>query len=95
MDSNLRREFTPKVLTDLGINFNTTDKVYIALTTKNLLNVLPEWGFNAENAARTELFGDESLVKNQSKMITLTNVILKKPMIAITSVSWEPCLTYH
>ena len=70
MDSNLRTEFTPKIVTDLGINFNATDKVTIALNVNNLLNVLPEWGFKAENAAGTALLGDAAFVKNQSNLIT-------------------------
>jgi iron complex outermembrane receptor protein len=41
-----------------------------------LLNVLPEWEFKAENAAGTALLND-STSKNQSNLITLTNVILK------------------
>ena len=50
MSSDLRTEFTPKIVTDLGINFNATEKVTIAFNVNNLLNVLPEWAFKAENA---------------------------------------------
>jgi Outer membrane receptor for ferrienterochelin and colicins len=45
LDSNLRTEFTPKVVTDLGINFNATEKLTIAFNINNILNVLPEWSF--------------------------------------------------
>ena len=51
LDNNLRTEFIPKVVTDLGINYNATEKFTIALNINNLLNVLPEWEFKAENAA--------------------------------------------
>ncbi|MFT4575713.1 MAG: iron complex outermembrane receptor protein [Glaciecola sp.] len=70
MSSDLRTEFTPKVVTDLGINFNATDKITIALNVNNLFNVLPEWGFKAENAAGTAILADPAQVKNQSNLIT-------------------------
>lgn len=70
MSSDLRTEFTPKIVTDLGINFNATDKLTLALNINNLLNVLPEWSFKAENAAGTALLADPAQVKNQSNLIT-------------------------
>jgi iron complex outermembrane receptor protein len=70
MDSNLRTEFTPKVVTDLGINFNATDKLTFALNVNNLLNVLPEWAFKAENAAGSAILADPAQVQNQSNLIT-------------------------
>ena len=70
MSDDLRTEFTPKIVTDLGINFNATDKLTIALNVNNILNVLPEWGFKAENAAGTALLADPAQVQNQSNLIT-------------------------
>ena len=70
MDTNLRTEFTPKVVTDLGINFNATDKLTIAFNVNNLFNVLPEWSFKAENAAGQAILNDPAEVKNQSNLIT-------------------------
>ena len=70
MSNDLRTEFTPKVVTDLGINFSATDKLTIALNVNNLLNVLPEWSFKAENAAGTALLADPAQVQNQSNLIT-------------------------
>ena len=70
MDANLRTEFTPKIVTDLGINYNATEKVTIALNVNNLLNVLPEWSFKAENATGTAILNDPAQVKNQSNLIT-------------------------
>ena len=70
MDSNLRTEFTPKIVTDLGINFSATDKLTLSLNVNNLLNVLPEWKFKAENAAGATLLADPAQVKNQSNLIT-------------------------
>ncbi|WBX75541.1 TonB-dependent receptor [Tenacibaculum ovolyticum] len=70
MDSNLRTEFTPKIVTDLGINFNVDSHWTIALNVNNLLNVLPEWSFKAENAAGSAILADPTQVKNQSNLIT-------------------------
>ena len=77
MSTDLRTEFTPKIVTDLGINFNATDKLTIALNINNLLNVLPEWEFKAENAAGQAMINDTSLnsygitaIQEQSNLIT-------------------------
>ena len=78
MDNNLRTEFTPKIVTDLGVNFSATDKLTIALNINNLLNILPEWSFKAENAAGQAIIDDTTLIpgvgvtpiQNQSNLIT-------------------------
>ena len=77
MSNDLRTEFTPKVITDLGINYNATEKLTIALNVNNLLNVLPEWTFKAENAAGQALIDNTSLnsydvtpIQEQSNLIT-------------------------
>ena len=67
---DIRTEFTPKVVTDLGINFNATEKFTIALNINNLLNVLPEWEFKAENARGEAILADSNQVQNQSNLIT-------------------------
>jgi len=77
MSTDLRTEFTPKIVTDLGINYNATDKLTIALNVNNLLNVLPEWSFKAENAAGQALIDNTTLngagvtpIQEQSNLIT-------------------------
>ncbi|MBO0593814.1 TonB-dependent receptor [Cellulophaga sp. E16_2] len=70
LDSNLFTEFTPKIVTDLGINFNATEKLTIALNVNNLLNVLPEWGFKSKNAAGDAILADAAQTQNQSNLIT-------------------------
>ena len=70
LDENLRTEFIPKIVTDLGINFSATEKLTIALNINNLLNVLPEWEFKAENIAGEGLLLDANQVQNQSNLIT-------------------------
>ncbi|CAM1333404.1 iron complex outermembrane recepter protein [Tenacibaculum aestuariivivum] len=77
LNPNISTEFTPKVVTDLGINFNTTDKITIALNINNILNVLPEWNFKANNAAGQAIIDDTTItasgltqIQNESNAIT-------------------------
>ena len=77
MSSDLRTEFMPKVVTDFAINYNATNKFTIALNINNLLNVLPECEFKAENAAGQAMIDDTSLnsygitaIQEQSNLIS-------------------------
>jgi iron complex outermembrane receptor protein len=70
LSSDLRTEFIPKIVTDLGVTFSATEKLTLSLNVNNLLNVLPEWEFKAENAAGTTLLSDPLQVQNQSNLIT-------------------------
>jgi len=70
LDNNLRTEFIPKIVTDLGITFNATDKITLALNINNILNVLPEWEFKAENDAGEAIINDAAAIQNQSNLIT-------------------------
>ncbi len=77
LDDNLRTEFTPNIVTDLGINYNVTEKITIAANINNILNVLPEWEFVAENAAGQAIINDTTVtstgltpIQNQSNLIT-------------------------
>jgi len=70
LNADLRTEFIPKIVTDLGINFNATNKLTLALNINNIFNVLPEWEFKAENAAGTAIINDPAAIKTQSNLIT-------------------------
>ncbi len=70
LDSNLRTEFTPKIVTDLGINYAATDKLTVTLNVNNILNVLPEWKFKAENTDGKVILNDPTKVKSQYNLIT-------------------------
>ncbi|MFT5965637.1 MAG: iron complex outermembrane receptor protein [Flavobacteriaceae bacterium] len=67
---NLRTEFIPKVVTDLGVNYNATDRMTLAININNIFNVLPEWGFKAENAAGRAILADAAQTQEQSNLIT-------------------------
>ncbi len=70
LSSDIFTEFTPKIVTDLGVNFNATEKFTIALNINNLLDVLPEWSFVSKNSAGDALLADAAQVQNQSNLIT-------------------------
>jgi iron complex outermembrane receptor protein len=70
LKANLKTEFIPKIVTDLGINFNATERLTLALNVNNIFNVLPEWEFKAENANGAALLADPAQVKIQSNLIT-------------------------
>ncbi|NER16735.1 TonB-dependent receptor [Spongiivirga citrea] len=60
LDENLRTEFTPKIVTDLGVNWSASENVTVAFNINNILNILPEWSFKAENAAGQAILDDTS-----------------------------------
>ena len=70
LDANLGTEFVPKIVTDLGISFNATDKITIAFNMNNMFNVLPEWEFKAQNAAGAAILADPLQTQTQSNLIT-------------------------
>ncbi|WP_233194592.1 TonB-dependent siderophore receptor [Aquimarina sp. I32.4] len=70
MSTDLQTEFIPKIVTDLGINFNATNKFTIAVNVNNLLNVLPEWEFKARNANGEAILNDPAQVRTNSNLIT-------------------------
>ncbi|MFD2585698.1 TonB-dependent receptor domain-containing protein [Croceitalea marina] len=67
---NIGTEFTPKIVTDLGVNFSASEKLTLALNINNILNVLPEWSFVSQNAAGDAILADAAQVQNQSNLIT-------------------------
>jgi iron complex outermembrane receptor protein len=70
LNANLKTEFIPKIVTDLGVNFNATEKLTFALNVNNLFNILPEWEFKAENAAGAAILADPAQTKTQYNLIT-------------------------
>ncbi len=68
--SDLRTEFTPKIVTDLGINYNATDNITIALNVNNLLNVLPEWDFTDATATGQAILDGADVSNSPSNLIT-------------------------
>lgn len=77
LNENIFTEFIPKIVTDISLNWDATEKLSILFNINNLLNVLPEWKFKAENAAGQALIDDTSTnalgvtpIQEQSNLIT-------------------------
>ena len=70
MDTNLRTEFIPKIVSDLGVTYNFSSKFTVAANINNLFNVLPEWKFVAENAAGQTILNNAALTLEQTNLIT-------------------------
>ncbi|MTI33576.1 TonB-dependent receptor [Xanthovirga aplysinae] len=70
LDQNLQVEFLTKVVTDLSINYQATEKLSINFNVNNILNVLPEWKFVALNAEGQSILNNPEQEKIQSNLIT-------------------------
>ena len=77
LDANLRTEFDPQVVTDLGVTIYPTDRLTISLNANNILGILPKWNFVAENAAGQAIIDDTTTdafgltpIQVQSNLIT-------------------------
>ncbi|MTI21706.1 TonB-dependent receptor [Fulvivirga sp. RKSG066] len=70
LDTNLKTEFKPNVVTDLGINYSASEKVNVTLNINNIFNVLPEWEFVALNESGDAILADSNLTLEQSNLIT-------------------------
>lgn len=68
--SDLRTEFTPKVVTDLGINFNATEKLTFSLNINNILDVLPEWSFTNATTTGQAILDGAAVTNSPSNLIT-------------------------
>jgi len=60
MDSGLEVYFNPKIVTDLSLSYQVTEKIGINLNINNILNVLPEWEFKALTTEGQALLDDTS-----------------------------------
>lgn len=70
LSSDLKLEFLPKVLTDLGVSYNFNSKTSFSLTIQNILNVMPEFELKALNSDGQSILSDESQVNEQISYIT-------------------------
>ena len=70
LNSNLKTVFKTKVVTDLGANFKLSNRIDLGINIQNLLNVKPEWKFEALNAAGDAVLNDPAQVKANSNAIT-------------------------
>ena len=77
--TDIRTEFIPKVVTDLGINYNFSKQFTVSANVNNLFNILPEWKFVAENA------NAETYISNPANILTETNNVTFNGRYAVTT----------
>jgi iron complex outermembrane receptor protein len=70
LDPNLKTEFKPKVVTDLGVTFDLFSNVSVTANVNNVFDVLPEWEFVALNPAGAAILSDPAKTKVQRNLIT-------------------------
>jgi iron complex outermembrane receptor protein len=70
LSANLKTVFQPKVVTDLALTFDLFSNVSIAANVNNLLDVIPEWEFEALNADGAAILASEAQTKVQKNLIT-------------------------
>ncbi len=70
LSNDFYTEFETKVVTNSGFNYSLSEKTTLALNINNLLNILPQWNFKAENAAGEALLNNAAELKNQLNLIT-------------------------
>ena len=70
LSSDLKLQFIPKVLTDLGVSYSFNPKTSFSVTVQNILNVMPEFKLKALNSDGQTILNDESQVKEQISYIT-------------------------
>jgi iron complex outermembrane receptor protein len=68
--TNLKTVFDPKVVTDLAVTYDIIGNISVAANINNLLDVLPEWHFEALTPAGTAILNDPAQTKVQRNLIT-------------------------
>jgi iron complex outermembrane recepter protein len=70
LDANLKTVFDPKIVTDLGANFQLGKSVTLGLNINNLFNIMPKWNLVALNAAGESILKDPKAVFFNTNLIT-------------------------
>ncbi|MFK7904544.1 MAG: TonB-dependent receptor, partial [Chitinophagales bacterium] len=69
LDEGIYTEFQTKIVTDLSLNYQLSEKIGLGANINNLLNILPEWEFKADAGSEAKL-NDAAFLQNQSNLIT-------------------------
>ena len=70
MSTDLKTVFTPKVVTDVNLNYAFDDNISLTVNVDNILNVIPKWDFESLNANGASILKDAAKKKEQSNLIT-------------------------
>lgn len=70
LDPNLKTVFEPKVVTDVALAYDLFYSLTLTANINNLLDVTPEWKFEALNGAGQAILNDPAQAKVQSNFVT-------------------------
>lgn len=70
LDPNLKTVFEPKVITDFGVSYDLFSDVVLSANVNNVFDILPEWKFEALNAAGDAILSDPAQTKVQTNYVT-------------------------
>ena len=70
ISAGLKTVFEPKIVTDLALTYPLFSNLTVSANVNNVLDVLPEWKFEALNAAGQAIIADPAQVKIQSNLLT-------------------------
>ncbi|OQP59507.1 ferric enterobactin receptor [Niastella vici] len=70
LDKNLKLEFKTKVLTDINIGYQFSDRVNASIAVNNIFNITPEWKLKALNSNGDAILSDAAAVKKNINAIT-------------------------
>ena len=70
LDENLKLVFKTKVLTDLNIGYQFTNRISASVAVNNIFNITPQWQLKALNAAGDAVLSDPAQVKKNVNAIT-------------------------
>ena len=63
---HIKQEFSPAVVTDLGIGYALSKKLGVGVTVNNLFNILPSWKLVSQDALGSTILGDSKVLLNNS-----------------------------
>ncbi|MDZ7266344.1 MAG: TonB-dependent receptor [candidate division KSB1 bacterium] len=70
LDPNLKTVFQPKIVTDLALTYDLFHNISVSANINNLLDVIPEWKFEALNDAGRAILADPAQTKVQRNLVT-------------------------
>jgi iron complex outermembrane receptor protein len=70
LSKNLKLEFQTKVLTDLNIGYQFSNRINASIAVNNIFNITPEWKLKSLNSDGDAILGDAAQVKKNVNAIT-------------------------
>jgi iron complex outermembrane receptor protein len=70
LDKNLKLEFQTKVLTDINIGYQFSNRINASIAVNNIFNIVPEWKLKALNSDGDAILSDPAQVKKNVNAIT-------------------------